>query len=246
MISIFTRKRFLVDYLEGFVDMHNHILPGIDDGAKTVEDSLALIRGMGELGITRFIATPHIMHNYYDNTPLSIAASLKTLRKELFENDLDDIVIEAAAEHMIDDQFEILLDEQAVMPLKDDYLLIEMSGLQAPINFDIALRRISEKGFFPVLAHPERYFFIKRERLPYQQLKQKGLLLQLNMLSLSDYYGNDVKKKALLMLQNDLIDFLGSDIHHPGHLVALKEIEISNRIFERVVPVISRTIEHFY
>ena len=246
MLEIFQKKRFLVDYLENFVDMHNHILPGIDDGAKNEEEAIEMISGLKSLGIKKLIATPHIMHNYYDNTPHSITESYERLRSKLFESDLSTIVIETAAEHMIDDQFETLLDEKAVMPIKNDYLLIEMSCLQPPINFDAALNQITGNGYFPILAHPERYLFIKREKPKYGLLKKKGLLFQLNMLSLSDYYGNEVKKKAWFLLQNGLIDIIATDLHHTGHIQALKEIKLPNRVFQEVIPVIRNTIEKFY
>ena len=105
MFHIFSKKKFLVDYLQNFVDSHNHILPGIDDGAKNVQESVDLIRGFKELGITNLVATPHILNNYYPNTKETITASLDLLTNELMENDLKDISIEAAAEHMIDDNF---------------------------------------------------------------------------------------------------------------------------------------------
>ncbi|UWX56116.1 hypothetical protein NYZ99_07405 [Maribacter litopenaei] len=111
MFSFFTKKRYLIDHLEGFVDIHNHILPGIDDGAKSVEDSLALIKGFGEFGVTDFICTPHIMENYYPNTPETINNSLGLLQNALKMNELKRVHIQAAAEHMIDAGFENRLDE---------------------------------------------------------------------------------------------------------------------------------------
>ncbi|MEM9648328.1 MAG: CpsB/CapC family capsule biosynthesis tyrosine phosphatase, partial [Bacteroidota bacterium] len=109
MFSFFQRKIYLVDYLHGFVDIHNHILPGIDDGAKTVEDSIDLIKGFSEFGITNFICTPHILNNLYDNTPESIQDSFKELSKKMVEEGLEQIRIDYAAEHMIDDNFEHIL-----------------------------------------------------------------------------------------------------------------------------------------
>ena len=122
MLKHFTKKRFLVDSLKNFVDIHNHILPGIDDGAKTVEDSLAMIRLFGELGVSHFIATPHIMHNFYENNSTTIGSSLDQLRAALLANDLKNVVLEAAAEHMIDENFEQLLDSDQVMPIRNEYL----------------------------------------------------------------------------------------------------------------------------
>lgn len=160
MLSIFRRKNYVIDLLEGFIDIHNHILPGIDDGAQTVDDSINLIKGFSEFGVCNFIATPHIMHNYHDNTPETITASLALLKDELIKNKLTDVRIEASAEHMIDDNFEAILAQKSVMPLKQEHLLVEMSYLQRPINFDEAIIAIASNRFFPILAHPERYNFL--------------------------------------------------------------------------------------
>ena len=246
MISIFSKKRFLVDYLEDFVDIHNHLLPGIDDGAKSVEESLSLIKGMGELGITRFIATPHIMHNYYPNTPETINSALGELRNAMAEHKLTDVTINAAAEHMIDDNFEQLLEEDGIMPLKQDYLLIEMSFLQASINLDTAIEKTKQKGYFPILAHPERYVYFKNKQEIFASLKKKDVSLQLNLLSLGEYYGIETHKLARDLLENERIDFLASDLHHSGHLKELKKIQLTETVLERLFPILENTIAQFY
>src|SRR5690606_2995077 len=162
MFQFFSKKKFLVDYLGGFVDMHNHILPGIDDGAKTVEESIALIKGFSALGIKNFIATPHIMHHYYPNDLDSIQDARTKVIDALLQEEVRDISLNIAAEHMIDDNFEALLEQKKIMPIKSNYLLIEMSYLQPPINFDQAVQKIAAHRYFPILAHPERYNFINQ------------------------------------------------------------------------------------
>ena len=246
MLQFFTKKRFLVDYLKNFVDIHNHILPGIDDGAETVEDSLALIGGFGELGISHFIATPHIMHNYYDNDATTIGNSLDQLKITLLENNLKDISIEAAAEHMIDDNFEVLLDENKVMPIRREYLLVEMSFLQSSLNFDEAIKKTMKHGLYPILAHPERYVYLHRELKKYQSFKKQGVLFQLNLLSLGEYYSNEVRKTAHYLLQNGFIDFVATDVHNERHLNALKEIQISGEVIDKIHKPIEKTIQQFY
>ncbi len=111
MFDFFKKKKFLVDYLEGLLDIHNHILPGLDDGAKNVGESIALIKGFAEMGMTDFIATPHIMHNYYPNNPDTIEEALLRVKNELLAQKLKDVSIRAAAEHMIDDNFEAILEK---------------------------------------------------------------------------------------------------------------------------------------
>ncbi len=236
----------MVDYLENFVDIHNHILPGIDDGAKTVDDSLTLIKGMGEFGISRFIATPHIMHNYYPNTPETIGSSLSELQDALLESQLTDVAITAGAEHMVDDNFENLFEHDGVMPLGKDYLLIEMSFLQASINLDSAIEKTTQNGYFPVLAHPERYLYYRNKHDIFRSLKQKGTKLQLNMLSLGEYYGAETHKNAQELLENKMIDFVASDLHHTGHLKELKKVQITEKVLDKLFPVLENTIEEFY
>jgi len=244
MFHIFKKKKFLIDYLGDFVDIHNHILPGIDDGAKTVEESLNLIKGFSEIGIERFIATPHIMDNYYPNNFQTIQQALAILKNELAKKGISQVTIEAAAEHMIDANFEILLENSEVLPLKKNYLLVEMSYLQASINFEEAITKISSNSYFPILAHPERYGYLHHTK-KYSHYKNNGILFQLNLLSLSDYYGKEVFKTAQNLLENNLIDFAGSDVHNIRQLNALKGIKISTKIARQLVPVLERTITNF-
>ncbi len=246
MLSFFSKKGYLVDVLAGLVDIHNHILPGIDDGAKTPNDSLELIKGFGEFGVTNFLCTPHIMHNYYPNTPGTIQSSFEILEKALEKKDIGGVSIYPAAEHMIDDNFEQLLHKDEVMPLKMYHLLIEMSFLQPPINFKIALDKIISKGLFPILAHPERYIFLKSNSSRFLSYKKKGVLFQVNLLSLANYYGKDVKLKAIKLMENDLIDFVGSDVHNIQQLNFLKEATVTKKTAKRLDIIINRTIEQFY
>lgn len=246
MFHFFSKKLFLADYLEGFVDVHNHILPGIDDGARTVEDSLELLKLFKELGITNFVATPHIIHNLYDNTPKSIESALKSLHKHLNEAKIEDIKLEAAAEHMIDANFETLLEEGNIMPLRKKYLLIEMSYLQPSINFESAIDRIGQQRYFPIFAHPERYGYLHREFHKYEKYKKKGILFQLNLLSLGGYYGKSIQKVAYSLLENNLVDLIASDAHHQNHLKAIKEMEMGRKQLDAILPIIEKTIYSFY
>ena len=245
MFHFFSKKEYLVDHLSGFVDIHNHILPGIDDGAKTVEDSIELIKGFGEFGVNNFICTPHIMENYYANNPTSILTSLALLKNELKMQGMASVKIAAAAEHMIDAGFEKLLDTNTMMPLAASYILIEMSYLQPSINFDEALIKIKEKGFFPILAHPERYVYLHSRPHEYKRLKKKGLLFQTNMLSFSDYYGKDVKKMAHKLLEENLVDFIASDVHKIAQVDYLKKISLSKKTLRDIQKIIEKTIYNF-
>ena len=228
MFSFFTKKDFLVDYLEGVVDIHNHILPGIDDGAKNAEESVELIRAFGEFGVTNFICTPHIMNGYYENNPKTIKDSYQELSKKLIEERIN-VHVDFAAEHMIDDNFENILEDNQVMLLGENHLLIEMSYLQPSLNFDVSVKKIQERQIFPVLAHPERYAYLHKDLSKYKYYKSAGIKFQLNLLSIAGYYGNEIKKTALKLLEQNMYDFVGSDVHHSNHLKFLKQSKIKSK-----------------
>ena len=246
MIQFFVKKYFLVDYLKDFVDIHNHILPGIDDGANTVEESLELIRSFEGIGINKFIATPHIMFNYYDNDRESITASLENLKAALLEHQMKDVSIEAAAEHMIDNNYEMLLDEDGEMPMRKEFMLLEMSYLQPSINFDDAIIKTAQKGYFPVLAHPERYVFLQGRMNKYRRYKEQGIMFQLNLLSLGDYYSPETSSATRKLLDADLYDFVGTDVHNIIQFKAIKELVLNKKMLKKVQPLIYNTIETFF
>ncbi|WP_394972434.1 tyrosine-protein phosphatase [uncultured Croceitalea sp.] len=243
MFTFFSKKEYLVDHLNGFVDMHNHILPGIDDGAKNVEESIELIKGFSEFGVDRFICTPHIMHNYYDNTPKTIKKAFKKLDKALKANQLENIKVKYAAEHMIDDNFEHLLQNDRILLLNSNCLLIEMSYLQASINLDVSIKKITQRQIYPVLAHPERYIYLHKNINIYKKIKNQGILFQLNMLSLTDYYGKEIQQIAFKLLENNMYDFIASDVHNMKHLKYLKEhLILDKKRLDNTLKLINRTI----
>ena len=246
MFQIFKKKKFLVDYLEGMVDIHNHILPGIDDGAKDVGESIELIKAFSEIGIQKFIATPHIMHDYYPNTKDTIGEALIELNEALLSNNMTDISVSVAAEHMIDSNFETLLEIGETMPLSKYHLLVEMSYLQPSINFDHAIQKILSQGYYPILAHPERYLYFHKRLGTFKKFKAQGILFQLNILSLGDFYGTEVQKTAIKLLEEGLFDFIASDVHNEFQLNSIREIKVSNNILAHILPLINNTIEKFY
>lgn len=245
MFHFFNKKYFLVDLLNGFVDIHNHILPGIDDGAKTPTDSIKILKEFKELGVTNFIATPHIMNDYYPNTPQTIRKSLVLLENELLINNVKGFDIRAGAEHMIDDNFETILGKNEVMPLYDNYILIEMSFLQPSINFNDVIKKLTQENYYPILAHPERYVFMHNRIGYHKECKSLGVLYQLNLLSLSSYYGKEVQKSAYKLLENSLYNFVGTDIHNLSQMAFMKEIKLQKKVIERLKPLIENTSYNF-
>jgi len=202
-------------------DLHSHFIPGIDDGAKTLEDSMRLIRGMKELGYKKVITTPHIMSDYYKNTPEIILGGLEKVREELKRNNIS-IEIEAAAEYYLDYEFDEKLKSRNILTLSNNYVLIEISFLNPPDNLEATIFNLNIAGYKPILAHPERYPFWHGDFERYQRLKDLGALLQLNILSLTHYYSEGVQKTAEKLVDLGLIDLLGSDLHHDKHLETIR------------------------
>ncbi|RKS50566.1 protein-tyrosine phosphatase [Gillisia mitskevichiae] len=247
MISIFRKKEYLIDHLQGITDIHNHILPGIDDGAQNVEDSVKLLEKFKDLGISKFIATPHIMNDYYPNTPQSINTALNLLKVEIKKNEnLKNTEIRFAAEYMMDQNFLDLMKSEQLLALKDNMVLVEMSYFQAPINLNEILFKLQTKGYKPVLAHPERYAFYHAKDLnKYQELKNRGCLFQLNILSLTSHYGGNMQKIASKLLENGMIDFIGSDAHRIQHIEKQSTIKLERKPLKYLKEVISRTKDQF-
>lgn len=247
MISIFRKKEYLIDHLHGITDIHNHILPGIDDGAQNTEDSIGLLKKFKDIGITDFIATPHIMNEYYPNSPETIKGALDFLLEKIEGNEeLKNVKIRFAAEYMMDQSFMDLLENTKLLTLKDNKVLVEMSYFQAPINLNEILFKLQTSGYKPVLAHPERYAFYHAKNLgKYQELKERGCLFQLNTLSLTPHYGSNMQKTAFKLIESNMIDFIGSDTHRIQHLEKISDITIPKRINDSLKRIISNTREMF-
>lgn len=246
MFNFFQKKYFIKDQLEDFIDIHNHVLPGIDDGAANTQASLELVEGFSGLGITKFIATPHIMNDYYPNSSESIGNALKILRKELDVEGKKNIQIKAAAEYMMDQAFLELIEKEDLLTLAENKVLVEMSYFQAPINLNEILFQLQTRKYVPVLAHPERYAFFHSKSLDkYKVLKSRGCSFQLNILSLVGHYGKNIQEIAFRLLEEEMIDFLGTDTHQMRHLEKLAGIQMSKKHIQLILPVIEKTNESF-
>lgn len=218
MFTFFQRNNYLRDSIpSGYVDIHSHLLPGIDDGAQTIDHTKSLIVGLREIGFSMFITTPHIMNNVYENTYSSIRDVHHITLQELKDKDVE-VKLKAAAEYMLDDNFINLLHGGPMLTIDGKHILVEMSYLSAPLQLFEILFDIQVAGYIPVLAHPERYSFYHSNLAHYQKLKNVGCKFQINLLSLVGYYGAEVTAAAEKLLQNGLIDFAGSDVHHQKHL----------------------------
>jgi tyrosine-protein phosphatase YwqE len=202
-------------------DMHSHLLPGIDDGSPDAETSVQHIRRMMELGFKKFITTPHIYPDLYPNNTETILAALGRLKDQLQKEQLN-VKIHAAAEYFIDDLFaERLAKNEKLLTLHSNHVLVEISFMAPPPDLNDNLFNLIMNGYQPVLAHPERYNFYHSKKEAYHRFKDQGCLLQVNLLSLSGYYGRSVQEAALYLVQEKLVDYIGTDLHHTRHLDTL-------------------------
>lgn len=220
MLTFFKTKPALQDLIpDKHVDIHSHLLWGIDDGARTFEDTLRLTKALQSFGISQLITTPHIIEHVWDNTRNIINTKKTETLIELEKNHIS-IPFRAAAEYMMDDHFVQLFKTGDLLTLKDKYVLVEMSYINAPIQLYSILFDLQVAGYIPVLAHPERYLFYHQNFEEYHKLKRAGCMFQLNLLSTVGYYGEEITQITEKLLQKGMYSFVGSDVHHNNHIAA--------------------------
>ncbi len=222
--NIFTgsKKELPFDFSLLRVDMHSHLIPGIDDGSKSMEESIDLIKQLHEMGFKKLYTTPHIMHDYYKNTSSIILTGLDSVRKRLKEENID-VEINAAAEYMVDDGFKERIDKKEFLTIGDNFLLIELSSFSPHPEFSSFLFDLQVNGYKVILAHPERYSYWFTDFDKYVELKDRQIYFQLNTISLSGYYGAPVKKMAEKLIDSGMIDFVGSDMHNQTYMDGLQK-----------------------
>jgi tyrosine-protein phosphatase YwqE len=205
-------------------DIHSHLIPGIDDGSKTMEESIEMIEAFIDLGYTRLITTPHIMSHRFPNTKEILEQGLHELRAELAARKME-ITVEVASEYYLDETVMELVEKGEVLTFgKERYMLFEMSYVQPLHHLEDMIFEIKVAGYTPVLAHPERYVYMHDDFEKYRALKAKGVLFQLNVPSLGGYYSKPVQKTAKRLVEAGMIDLIGSDAHKMAHLSALKKV----------------------
>lgn len=223
LLSLFGKlfsKKDIVDYSVIKTDMHSHLIPGIDDGAKDEQTTLLMIKGLKALGFTQLITTPHIMKSYFDNNEQIILSGQKKFNAK-YQTD-----IIAAAEYFVDEEFiEKIKSNTPLLTFGDNYVLIEVSMGVKDKQLEEAVFELTSRNYKPVLAHCERYpYMFEHGKLNYyEKLKDADVLLQVNIRSFLGQYGEIQKKIARKLAINDMIDFLGTDIHNEMQLPMLKD-----------------------
>jgi tyrosine-protein phosphatase YwqE len=204
-------------------DVHSHFIPGIDDGARSMEDSLQFLRAFAEMGYKKVITTPHVMSDFYRNTPDIILGGLEKVRLAVQDHQIP-IEVAAAAEYYIDFDFEEKIHKKTLLTFGKNYVLVEISFINPPENLNDIFFKLLTNGYKPVLAHPERYNFWHHDFEKYEEIAEKGVLLQLNINSLTGHYSPATKKIAERMIEKNMISLLGSDCHHGGHTDLMKQV----------------------
>ncbi|MFY0607397.1 MAG: capsular biosynthesis protein [Cyclobacteriaceae bacterium] len=206
------------------VDIHSHLLPGLDDGVKTMEEAISAIKAMSSLGYKKIVTTPHIYQEFYPNTPSIIMNALAELKAELTKQKID-MIVEAAAEYFLDVDFLVRIKEGAEILSFGEakYVLFETGFQTKPIILEETVFELFSRGFRPVLAHPERYEYWQPKSELSEHLTEMGVMYQVSLPSIKGFYGPIPRKKAMKLLKLGHVDFLGSDLHRFGQVEGLKK-----------------------
>ncbi|SCX94830.1 protein-tyrosine phosphatase [Nonlabens sp. Hel1_33_55] len=232
----FTKKIFLADAIDSIVDVHNHLLPNIDDGSDSLETTSQMIKLYRELGFSGVYTTPHTMEDYYGNDADKIKNSFTQTKADLSENEAS-FLLGTASEYMMDGGFEELLKTENFLTLPNKQLLFEFSYFQKPVNAEELIFEMNNLEIHPILAHPERYRYLDVKKI--LDFKNRGCALQLNVLSLSGHYGSDAKQKSLALLKDNQYEILATDAHKPEHLEKVKQIQMDKKI----MPALQHLVE---
>lgn len=203
-------------------DIHSHLIPGIDDGAQEMAASIELIKELKQLGYKKIITTPHILWEMYPNTPEIIEEGLSALKTELAAQQID-MEIHAAAEYFIDEHFQNQLTAKIpFLTLKDNLVLVEFSMITAPLDLQDILFEMQLQQYQPIIAHPERYIYLRNRKEFFDELKNAGAQFQLNLLSITGHYGKPIQELAAYLLEKGMYDYAGTDLHGIKHIEKLK------------------------
>ncbi len=213
----------ILDCIEIETDIHAHWLPGIDDGAKNVEDSIEIISYLTSLGFKNLVATPHVMSDFYNNSTDTILQKLQLVKDAVAKTNID-VQLFAAAEYNLDEEFVKRIAEKDLLTLPNtNIVLFELSYINPPNNLKVVVKDLFVKGYQPLLAHPERYPFYAADLSTYEELKNMGVQFQINLMSLAGHYGPQAKFIAKYLMDKNWVDFVGTDIHKKAHSTSIEK-----------------------
>ena len=206
-------------------DMHSHLIPGIDDGSQKMEESIELITRLSGYGFKKLIITPHIMSEFFKNTPEIINAGLEKLKLAVKEAGID-IELEAAAEYYLDEVlYEKVENKEPLLHFGSNKMVLVETGFMSkpPILLETFFK-MEMLGYQPIFAHPERYMYLHQESDTLESLVDRNIPFQLNLLSLTGYYSKGVKKFAEKLIDKGLVKLVGTDCHNEKYLDAMERL----------------------
>ena len=197
-------------------DFHCHILPGVDHGSRSIEQSLDMLRAEQEMGISRVILTSHVTAVTFENTRETLMDAFLKLKDAVTDAGLE-MDLYLSAEYRMDEYFDKEYAADHLIPMPGNHILLENSFQQELMNLNDLLFDMQVKGYKTILAHPERYTYYSRRRKRYEELHNAGARFQINILSFTGYFGEEARESALWFAKNGMIDYLGSDMHNVKH-----------------------------
>ncbi|MDG1333151.1 MAG: histidinol phosphatase [Crocinitomicaceae bacterium] len=204
------------------IDMHSHLIPGIDDGSRSMDETIAMLAKFESLGFKKVITTPHIMSDYYKNTPDIILGGLEKVREAAKQIGLK-IEVDAAAEYYFDETLlERLKRKEKLLTFDGNRVLFEFSMMSKPDQIEQLLFELLTQNYKPVLAHFERYTYYFGSVEKAKEWREKGIDIQLNLNSLTGHYGPQVRQQAERLVESGQIDFVASDCHRIEHLMIME------------------------
>lgn len=234
--SLFKRQRQPLFFA---TDIHCHILPGIDDGAPDADYGAELVMRMSAWGLSRIIATPHVVGEVYENTPESISAALTRLQESMHAKGIP-TTVQSAAEHRLDDLFSRNIIADTLISHPGKHVLIENSFMQEARDIDSIVIRLTNRGYIPIMAHPERFVYYHSANLKrYFELHRLGVRFQVNLLSIAGRYGSEPRHVAERLIEAGIVDFFGTDVHRHEHCDAI-EAFLSSRNYYKLLNAIKK------
>lgn len=205
------------------VDMHSHLIPSIDDGSKSMDDSIYMLRQLEALGYRKIITSPHVVTDGYNNSTETILAGRDKVRQAIADNNIN-LEFDAVAEYYADETFSQRVPQKDLLTFGKNFVLVELSYLNKPNNAAEIFYKLQVAGYRIMLAHPERYpYYHEKNFESYTSLKDRNIYFQINIMSLLGKYGNDARTSAEGMIDRGMVDMIGLDLHQPRQLEAIKE-----------------------
>jgi protein-tyrosine phosphatase len=234
LLNWFRRKKTLETHYSLTTDVHSHLLYGLDDGVKSLEEGVAIVRSFAEAGYQKLITTPHVMSDYYRNSPETILPRLEELRQAVQLAGLE-VELEAAAEYYLDEGLiENLAKNAHLLTFGNKCLLFELSFMNEPIQLNEVIFTMRTLGYQPILAHPERYSYFQKNLQRMEELIDRGVWFQVNISSFSGYYSKEVQRAAEKLVQQQWVHLLGSDCHNERHFQVMQSA-MRTRYFQKAL-----------